>query len=116
MADPARRSRSFEELYAEIERLPEGMTGEILEEDVVRVMSRPGKRHRRAGRGCLEALAGADANVGGTGWWIELETEIRVPSGKLVVPDQIRGLVPRAASRSRFRRSCATPSRAIVTV
>jgi Uma2 family endonuclease len=87
MADPARSPRSFEELYAEIERLPEGMTGEILEDDVVRVMSRPGKRHRRAGRGCLEALAGADANVGGTGWWIELETEIRFPYGKLVVPD-----------------------------
>jgi hypothetical protein len=34
-------TRTFEELYAEIERLPEGMTGEILEEGVVRVMSRP---------------------------------------------------------------------------
>lgn len=61
MTDPIRSPRSFAELYAEIERLPEGMTGEILEEDVVGVMSRPGKRHRRAGRKCLEALAGLRA-------------------------------------------------------
>ena len=87
MATPARPARSFEELYAEILRLPEGMTGEILEEGVVRVMSRPGKRHRRAARACLDALSGADANVGGSGWWIEVETEIRFPPGRLAVPD-----------------------------
>lgn len=86
MADPARRPRTFEELYAEIERLPEGLTGEILEDDVVHVMSRPGKRHRRAARVCLAALSGVDANLGGTGWWVEVETEIRFPD-RLAVPD-----------------------------
>jgi Uma2 family endonuclease len=87
MVHPARSARTFEELYAEIERLPEGLTGEILEEGVVRVMSRPGKRHRRAARGCLDVLAGVDANLRGTGWWIEVEAEIRFPQGRLAVPD-----------------------------
>lgn len=86
MVRPA-RSRSFEELYAEIVQLPEGKTGEILEDDVVRVMSRPGKRHRRAARACLEALSGIDANVQGIGWWIEVETEIRFAPKRLAVPD-----------------------------
>jgi hypothetical protein len=62
-----RPARTFEELYAEIERLPEGMTGEILEEGVLRVISRPGKRHRRAGLACVDALSGANANLRGTG-------------------------------------------------
>jgi len=87
MADPARRVRSFEELYEEITRLPEGMTGEILEEGIVRTMSRPGKRHRRAAGACLAALSGVNANLRGAGWWIEVETEIRFPTGRLAVPD-----------------------------
>jgi Uma2 family endonuclease len=89
--------RTFEELYAEIVRLPEGMTGEILEEDEVRVMSRPGKRHRRAAGGCLDALSGANANLRGTGWWIEVETEIRFPQGRLAVPDLAGWRVERVA-------------------
>jgi Uma2 family endonuclease len=87
MAGPARQVRTFEELYDEILRLPEGLTGEILEDGVLRVMSRPGKRHRRAARGCIEALSDIDANVGGIGWWIELEAEIRVLEERLAVPD-----------------------------
>lgn len=87
MAHPARAVRTFEELYAEIERLPEGMTGEILEEGVVRTMSRPSRRHRRAAGACFRALSGIDANAGGSGWWIELEAEIRFPSSRLAVPD-----------------------------
>lgn len=87
MADPARQVRTFEELYDEILRLPEGLTGEILEDGVLRVMSRPGKRHRRAARACLDTLSGADANLRGAGWWIEVEAEIRFPPGRLAVPD-----------------------------
>jgi len=87
MVEPVRRPRTFEELYAEIERLPEGKTGEILEDDVVRVMSRPGRPHRLSAMACLDALSGANANLRGTGWWIEVETEIRFPSGRLAVPD-----------------------------
>lgn len=39
------------------------MTGEIREYDVVRVMSRPGKRHRHAVVWCLDALSRANANL-----------------------------------------------------
>ena len=87
MVQPARVPRTFEELYAEIERLPEGKTGEILEEGVLRVMSRPGRHHRLAAMACLNTLSGVNANLQGTGWWIEAEAEIRFPSGRLVVPD-----------------------------
>jgi Uma2 family endonuclease len=87
MADPAHQVRTFEELYDEILRLPEGLTGEILEDGVLRVMSRPGKRHRRAALACLDALSGVNANLRGTGWWIEVEAEIRLLQERLAVPD-----------------------------
>jgi len=87
MGDPVRRVPSFDELYASIQRLPGGMTGEILEVGVLRTMGRPGKRHRRAARMCLESLGRGDANVGGSGWWIEQEVEIQFPAGRLAVPD-----------------------------
>ena len=87
MADPARHVRTFEQLYDEILRLPEGLTGEILEDGVLRVMSRPGKRHRRAALACLDALSGVNANLRGTGWWIEVEAEIRLLQERLAVPD-----------------------------
>jgi len=86
VADPARPPKSFEELYEEIRQLPEGLTGEILEPGVLRTMSRPGKRHRRAARAHLDALSGLDANLRGTGWWIESEAEIRF-SDRLAVPE-----------------------------
>lgn len=87
MGDPARKLRSFDELYAEILALRDGLTGEILEPGVVRVMSRRGKRHRRAAGGCLDALSSVNANYRGKGWWIEVEAEIRFPEDKLAVPD-----------------------------
>jgi Uma2 family endonuclease len=87
MADPARQVRTFDQLYDEILRLPEGLTGEILEDGVLRVMSRPGKRHRRAALACLDALSGVNANLRGTGWWIEVEAEIRLLQERLAVPD-----------------------------
>jgi len=40
VADPARQVRTFEQLYDEILRLPEGLTGEILEDGVLYVTSR----------------------------------------------------------------------------
>ena len=69
--------KTFDELYREIEALPEGVRGEILEPGVVQTMSRPGKRHRRGAQGLYRDLAGVDASSGGRGWWIELEPEIR---------------------------------------
>jgi Uma2 family endonuclease len=87
MADPAQQVRTFEQLYDEILRLPEGLTGEILEDGVLRVMSRPGKRHRRAAQACFDALSGVNANLRGAGWWIEIEAEIRLLQERLAVPD-----------------------------
>ncbi|EYF06962.1 Uma2 family endonuclease [Chondromyces apiculatus] len=62
------------------------MAGEILEQGVVRTVSRPGKAHRHAARQCLHGLGKVDANVGGAGWWIGQEAEIRFPGGRLLVP------------------------------
>jgi Uma2 family endonuclease len=67
----------FEELLAEIDRLPRHLTGEILEPGIVRVMSRPLAPHRRAARECQWALRGVSADVTGVGWWIEQEPAVR---------------------------------------
>lgn len=96
MSEAARRVPTFEALYAEIEALPQGVTGEILEPGVIRAMSRPGKPHRGAARRLLRALDGFDANVGGRGWWIEVEAEIRL-GDRLVVPDLAGWRVERVA-------------------
>jgi len=87
MGDAARTLPSFDELYERIRALPQGVTGEILEPGVLRTMSRPGKGHRRAAKRCQDALRGFDRDMGGTGWWIEVEVEIRFPLGRLAVPD-----------------------------
>jgi Uma2 family endonuclease len=87
MSQAALAFPSFDELYAQIRALPEGMTGEILEPGVLRTMSRPGKKHRRAAKLCARSLDRFDQSVGGTGWWIEDEIEIRFPGGRLAVPD-----------------------------
>jgi len=87
MGHPALSRPTFDELYDQIRALPEHLTGEILEPGVLRTMSRPGKRHRRAAKLCTRSLDPFDANVGGAGWWIEIEAEIRFPGGRLLVPD-----------------------------
>ena len=87
MGHPAALLPTFEELYAQIRALPERLTGEILEPGTLRTMSRPGKAHRRAAKRCAHDLDRFDENLGGAGWWIETETEIRFPGGRLLVPD-----------------------------
>lgn len=87
MAGPARKLPTFDELYRQIAALPQGVTGEILEPGVLRTMSRPGRAHRHAHRRIVEALRGWDLLVGGTGWWFEIEAEIRFPVNLLAVPD-----------------------------
>ena len=86
MGDPAHERPSFDELYAAVARLAPGMTGEILEPGVLRVMSRPGRGPRKAHKALVDALRGRDADRGGRGWWIEIEPEIRLDD-LLVVPD-----------------------------
>jgi Uma2 family endonuclease len=85
--DAAARLRAFDELYEEIAGLRPGLTGEILEPGVVRVMSRPGRGHRKAHKQIRALLQRADQDVGGVGWWIEDEVEIRLSSDRLAVPD-----------------------------
>lgn len=87
MGDAARKLPSFEELYRQIMDLPQGVTGEILEPGVLRTMSRPGAGHRRAAKLLGHQLGGFDRNLGGSGWWIEVEPEVRFPLDRLAVPD-----------------------------
>jgi Uma2 family endonuclease len=95
MVDAASELPSFDELYATIRQLPPNLTGEILEPGVLRTTPRPGKAHRRAARSCLSALLRYDHNVGGDGWWIETEIEIRFPGDRLLVPDFVGWRVER---------------------
>jgi Uma2 family endonuclease len=83
----AKRAPSFEELYLEIERLPQGITGQILVPGVLTTMSRPGALHGRALAHCSRALDRFDQELGGHGWWIRQEFEVRFPGDRLVVPD-----------------------------
>ena len=78
---------SFDTLYAQIVALPEGVTGEILEAGVLHTMSRPGRGHARALKGCVRALGDYDIEGGGTGWWLLVEYEVRFPGARLAVPD-----------------------------
>lgn len=86
MSQAAPLSPSFDELYAQIEALPRGVTGEILEPGVIRTLSRPAKPHRWAAKRILLGLGEKDIGSGGTGWWIEVETEVRFGE-RLAVPD-----------------------------
>ncbi len=87
MGDAALILPSFEELYERIIALPQGITGEILVPGVLSTMSRPGKAHRNTAKVLGNALDGFDRRLGGSGWWIEEEAEIRFPLGRLAVPD-----------------------------
>ncbi len=87
MAQRALKLPSFADLYRQIEALPQGITGEILEPGVLRTMSRPGGPHRFASFRIRRTLQGADLAEGGKGWWFEIEAEIRFPDDLLAVPD-----------------------------
>jgi Uma2 family endonuclease len=87
MGEPARTVPTFDELYEQIERLPACMTGEILEPGVLRTMSRPGSLHRFSARRVLSSLGSHDLAEGGTGWWFEVEAEIRLSQELLAVAD-----------------------------
>ena len=97
MAQPADPARSFADLYERIRALPAGMTGEILEPGEIRVMSRPGRRHRRTAKAMLRSLGPLDEDGDGAGWWIEVEAEVRFPGDRLAVPDLSAWRVDRVA-------------------
>ncbi len=86
MGEPALALADFDVLYRQIQSLPEGTTGEIVEPGGLRTMGRPGKAHRRAQLRVLLGLGGSNQSADGTGWWIELEPEVRF-GPRLLVPD-----------------------------
>jgi Uma2 family endonuclease len=82
------RVPTFEELYAEIDRLPEGITGEILVPGVLTTMPRPAPAHQYAlQRIEYDLLRRFDPKTAGRGWWILPEVAVRLPGGRLAVPD-----------------------------
>jgi Uma2 family endonuclease len=87
VSSAAKRTPTFDDLYREIERLPGGITGQILIPGVLTTMSRPGAAHHRALVHCSRALDRFDQEVGGLGWWIRQEYEVRFPGDRLAVPD-----------------------------
>lgn len=97
MAEPALRIPSFDELYARIESLPQGVVGEILEPGVLRTMSHPGRLHGRVAKKLIRLLGRFDIEDGGAGWWILIEPEIRSPGPRLAVPDLAGYRVERVA-------------------
>ncbi len=86
MGEPAKKLDDFDALYRRIQALPEGVTGEILEPGTLHTMGRPGKAHRRVDQRLLHALSDMNQTLGGTGWWIEPEPEVRF-GPRLYVPD-----------------------------
>jgi Uma2 family endonuclease len=87
MSTPPSRRPTFEELYRQIERLPQGITGQILVPGVLATMSRPGSAHEHTLAHCGRALDRFDRKFGGEGWWIRQEFEVRFPGDRLAVPD-----------------------------
>jgi Uma2 family endonuclease len=82
-----KRMPTFDELYGEIERLPQGITGQILVAGVLTTMSRPGAPHEHTLAHCGHALDRFDRKFDGNGWWIRQEFEVRFPGDRLAVPD-----------------------------
>src|SRR5450631_1789618 len=87
MSTALKRKPTFDELYGEIRRLPEHITAQILVAGVLTTMSRPGAAHDHTLANCSRALDRCDQRVGGHGWWIRQEFEVRFPGDRLAVPD-----------------------------
>ena len=89
MSVPTKRAPTptFEEVYRQIEKLPNGITGQILVAGVLTTMSRPGSHHEHTLAHCGRALDRFDRKFGGVGWWIRQEFEVRFPGERLAVPD-----------------------------
>jgi len=79
----ALQRKSNLELIAEAERLPESLTGEVIDGELY-VMGRPSGAHQ-----CVEAEVATDLRRGGGGggWLILPEVEVRFPTDELIVPD-----------------------------
>lgn len=78
------QKKSSAELLAEVESLPESVTGEVIDGELY-VMSRPSGSHQNA---LTEVTTACRPGGGGpTGWFVLPEVEVRFPTQELVVPD-----------------------------
>jgi Uma2 family endonuclease len=82
----SKRAPSFEELYEQIERLPQRLTGEILVAGVLLTTSPLGASQDHALANVTRALESLDRRFGGKGWWLRRRFEVRLPGDRLVVP------------------------------
>jgi len=81
------RVATFGELYEAILALPEGITGEILEDGRIETMGRPGRGHTRAGYRLGRLLGSLEDEDERDGWVFAPEREIRLLGTRLAVPD-----------------------------
>lgn len=86
MAAATQRRANFDELYAAIQALPEGITGEILMDGRIETMGRPGRPHSRFSARLLRRLTDLEDDPR-SGWVFEWEREVRFPRDRLLVPD-----------------------------
>lgn len=86
MASAAQRKATFDELYAAILALPEGITGEILTDGQIDTMGRPGRGHSRFATRLVGRLHELEDDPAG-GWVFDFEREIRFGLTRLAVPD-----------------------------
>jgi Uma2 family endonuclease len=84
---PRKPRPTFDELYRQIEALPQRLTGQILVAGVLTTMSRPGTAHDHSLAHVERALDRFDKRFGGIEWWFRQEYEIRFPGDRLAVPD-----------------------------
>jgi len=83
--EPAARP-NYEEIYAELERLPENVVGEILDGEL-HAHPRPSPRHTLAASAIGGLIGSQNHWGGGSGnWWILDEPELRF-GDDVVVPD-----------------------------
>ncbi len=87
MSIAPKRKPTFDELYEEIARLPQHITAQILVAGVLTTMGRPSGAHDHALANCGHALLPFDQRLGGVGWWLRQEFEVRFPGDRLAVPD-----------------------------
>lgn len=81
------KKKSPDELLAEVQRLPENMTGEVVDGELY-VMGRPSLAHQTA-EGELESELRRGGGSGGQRWIIASELEVLFSTKELVVPDLV---------------------------
>lgn len=97
----ALKKRSHAELLEEVARLPEHMTGEIIDGELY-VMGRPSPSHQNVEGEVTGVLRfGGGGKPPPSGWLILPEVEVRFPTLELVVPDVAGWLRSRFDGRER---------------